>query len=83
MTNAIKKFFNIETAYQFEYNDLRCCVTILNVALIMIFGLRIAWLGLIIALVGVVKDLRTDRKISSLLMHGSSVILNLYFISLI
>ena len=80
---AIKKFFRIETSYQFEYNDLRCLVTIINVALIMLFGLKIAWLGLIIALIGVVKDLRTDRKISSLLMHLSSVILNLYFISLI
>lgn len=80
---AIKKFFNIKTAYQFEYNDLRCCVTIINVALIMLFGLKISWLGLIIALIGVIKDLRTDRKISALLMRGSSVILNLYFISLI
>ncbi len=80
---AIKRFFRIETAYQFEYNDLRCVITIINVALIMFFGLKIAWLGLIIALVGVIKDLKTDRKISALLMHGSSVILNLYFISLI
>lgn len=79
----IKNFFKIEQSYKFEWNDLRCIATIINVVLIMIFGLSIAWFGLGIALVGIVKDLTSDRKISGLLMHFSSVVLNLYFISLL
>lgn len=76
----MKKFFNIIEPYRFEWNDLRCAITILNVALIMIFGLSIAWFGLAVAVFGMVKDLTSDRKINGLLMHFSSVVLNVYFL---
>lgn len=76
----IKKFFKIENPYQFEWNDLRCFITVVNVILIMIYGLSIAWFGLAVALVGVVKDLTTDRRINGLLMHLSNVALNIYFL---
>ena len=76
----IKKFFKIEKPYQFEWNDLRCCITGINVVLIMIYGLSIAWFGLAVALVGVVKDLTTDRRINGLLMHLFNVALNIYFL---
>ena len=77
---ALKKFFKIEGAYKFEWNDLRCFITIINVILIMIFGLSIAWFGLVVALVGVVKDLTVDRRINGLLMHLANVALNVFFI---
>ena len=76
----IKNFFHIEGAYEFEWNDLRAVITVLNVVLIMIFGLSIAWFGLVIAAVGVIKDLIIDRRISGLVMHLANVVLNLYFI---
>lgn len=76
----IKKFFKVEKPYQFEWNDLRCFITVVNVILIMIYGLSIAWFGLAVALVGVVKDLTTDRRINGLLMHLSNVALNIYFL---
>ncbi len=76
----MKQFFNIEGKYKFEWNDLRCFVTVINVMLIMIYGLSIAWFGLFIAVVGIIKDLTTDRKINGLLMHFSSVVLNIYFL---
>lgn len=79
----MKKFFGIETAYKFEWNDLRAIVTILNVVLIMMFGLSIAWFGLLVAVVGLIKDFTSDRHISGILMHLASVVLNVYFISLI
>lgn len=79
----VKKFFNIETSYKFEWNDLRALVTILNVLLIMKFGLSIAWFGLAVAIIGLIKDFTSDRHISGILMHLASVVLNLYFISLI
>lgn len=79
----MKDFFGINTKYQFEWNDLRCGVTIINVLLIMLFGLSISWFGLGIAVIGLVKDFTSDRHINSILMHFSSVILNIYFLSLV
>lgn len=76
----MKKFFNIETGYKFEWNDLRCFVTVINVILIMIYGLSISWFGLFVAIVGIVKDLITDRKVNGLLMHVANAILNIYFL---
>ena len=78
----MKKFFRIETPYKFEMNDLRAIVQIINVVLIMIFGLSISWFGLIIAVCGLVKDFATDRHINGILMHTASVILNLFFLKL-
>lgn len=76
----MKNFFNITENYRFEWNDLRCFVTVINVILIMIFGLSIAWFGLAIAAVGIIKDLTTDRRINGILMHCSTLILNIYFL---
>lgn len=79
----MKKFFKIETPYKFEYNDLRALITVINVILIMIFGLSIAWFGLAVALIGVIKDLKIDRHINGLVMHLASVALNVYFLILL
>lgn len=76
----MKKFFRIEENYRFEWNDLRCFITIVNVILIMMYGLSIAWFGLAVAIVGIVKDLTTDRRINGLLMHLANVALNVYFL---
>ena len=76
----MKKFFGIEENYKFEWNDLRCFVTLVNVILIMIYGLSISWFGLAVAILGIIKDLTTDRKINGLLMHCSNAILNIYFL---
>ena len=78
--DALKKFFKIESPYKFEWNDLRCFVTIINVVLIMTYGLSIAWFGLFVALVGIIKDLTKDRRINGLLMHLANVALNIYFL---
>ncbi len=79
----MKNFFKIETEYKFEWNDLRCFITVINVILIMIYGLSISWFGLAIAIFGVIKDLTTDRKVNGLLMHLANVCLNIYFLSLL
>lgn len=81
--NAVKRFFHIETAYRFDWNDLRALIQIVNVTLIMIFGLSISWFGLAIALFGLVRDFMKERRISGILMHLSGVVLNLYFIMLL
>lgn len=78
----VKQFFKIETKYKFEWNDLRAFITTVNVILIMIYGLSIAWFGLAVAAVGIVKDLTTDRHINGLVMHLSNVVLNMFFLIL-
>ena len=76
----MKKFFNIEGGYKFEWNDLRCFITVINVFLVMIYGLSISWFGLAVAVVGIIKDLTTDRRINGLLMHVANMSLNIYFL---
>lgn len=79
----MKEFFGITESYKFEWNDLRAGIQILNVVLIMMFGLSVSWFGLTIALFGVVKDLTNRRHINDLLMHLSTVVLNIYFLTLL
>ena len=68
--------------YKFEWNDLRCFVTVINVILIMIYGLSIAWFGLIVGIVGLIKDFTVDKKINGIVMHLANVVLNIYFLAL-
>ena len=79
----IKQFFNLTAPYKFEYNDLRAIITVINVILIICYGLSIAWFGLAVAGIGVIKDLAVDRRINGLVMHLANVALNLYFIILL
>ena len=79
----MKKFFRIETPYRFEMNDLRAVIQVINVALIMVYGLSIAWFGLALAAFGIIKDLLTDRHINGIVMHTASAVLNIYFLSLL
>lgn len=83
MTKAIKKFFNIATNYQFEWNDLRTVITVLNVILIMKFGLSIAWFGLAVAIFGIIKELTGNRHINCLVSYLATIALNVYFITLL
>lgn len=78
----MKEFFKIHEAYKFEWNDLRAFITVINVILVMIYGLSIAWFGLAVAIIGIVKDLTVDRHINGLIMHLSTVALNVYFLIL-
>lgn len=80
MTEKARDFFRIETEYHFEWNDLRCFVQVINVILIMTYGLSIAWFGLFVAMVGIIRDLTTDRHINGLIMHFATVVLNVYFL---
>lgn len=69
--------------YKFEWNDLRAAVTVVNVILIMIYGLSIAWFGLVVALIGIVKDVTTDKKWNGFIMHMANVVLNVYFLTML
>ena len=79
----MKKFFKIETPYTFEMNDIRAIIQVINVTLIMIFGLSVSWFGLALAVFGLVKDFTTDRHINSIVMHLAGGVLNIYFLTLL
>ena len=55
--NGLKNFFSISEPFRFEWNDLRAFIQLLNVILIMIFGLQVSWFGLAIAIFGICNDL--------------------------
>lgn len=79
----MKKFFNIKRVYQFEWNDLRALTMIMNVVFVMLFGFSASWFGLSIAVFGIIKDLTNyNRHCNDIIMHFSSVILNIYFLTL-
>lgn len=78
----MKEFFGIQERFRFEWNDLRAFIQIINVTLIMIFGLSVAWLGLAIALFGVVKDMSQHRHINDIVLHLTGVVLNIHFLHL-
>ena len=79
----MRDFFSITEPFRFEWNDLRAFIQLLNVILIMIFGLSVSWFGLAIAVFGLVKDFTTDRHINSIVMHFAGCVLNIYFLKLL
>lgn len=74
---------NIKTQnkkFKLEFNDIRAVITVVNVVLIMAFGLSIAWFGLAVAVLGLLKDIIIDRKINGSVMHLANIALNVYFL---
>jgi len=67
--------------YKFEYNDLRAAITVVNVVLIMKYGLSIAWFGLVVAFIGMIKDVSVDKKWNGFIMHMANAILNIFFLA--
>ena len=66
--------------YKFEWNDIRAVVTLINVILVMKYGLTVAWVGIVIAGVGIIKDIAVDKKINGFVMHSANIMLNLFFL---
>lgn len=68
--------------YKFEWNDLRAVTTVVNVILIMKFGLAISWFGLALAVLGLIKDV-TDKEFrwNGFIMHLANAILNVFFLT--
>ena len=79
----MKEFFGITEPYKFEWNDLRAFIQVLNVILIMIFGLEVSWFGLAIAVFGLCKDFAQHRHINDMILHLSGIALNIYFLILL
>lgn len=68
--------------YEFEWADVRALVTIVNVALIIVVGLGISWMGLGIAVYDLIQDFRRKSRINLIIIHLSMLVLNGYFLML-
>ena len=79
----MKKFFNIKGKYKFEWADFWCATTIINVILIMKFGLVASYFGLALGVLGLGFDFFGSRRINGFLTHIASIVLSLYFLSLL
>ena len=77
----IRKFFKVDGKYKFEWNDLRALLQLINVALIIFAGFSVgAIFGLIIAVLGLIKDLISDRHINGIILHVLGMILNIFIL---
>jgi len=75
------KIVQIRQDYEFDLNDIRALIMVINVICIFVFGLSISWLGLAVAIVGLVDDVVHTKRICHCLIHFSGILMNLYFIS--
>ena len=80
MKTRLLNFFKIEGRYKFEWNDLRALLMLVNFVLIMLNFSVGSIFGLTVASLGLVKDFTTDRHISGIIMHLTSIMLNCYFL---
>lgn len=78
----MKEFFGIQTRYRFEWNDVRALIAVINLVLILIFGLQVSWFGLALAVFGVFKDLSQHRHINDMVLHLSTTVLNIYLLTI-
>lgn len=71
----MKKFLS-----SIEWNDIRALITLTNVILIIFFHTTIAWFGLVIAFLGLCKDVFVDKKANGAVMHFANLLLNICII---
>lgn len=80
----MKKFLNITAPYRFEWQDLRAAATVIYVILLVLFEVRAAWFGLVVAFIGIIKDCANkNRHLNDFVLHGATAILNLCFLTLL
>ena len=79
----MKNFFNITQPYTFEWGDFDAITTILNFILIIIIGFKASFFGAAVAVFGIGRDLFIHRCINGLLIHITTLLLNLYFLMIL
>lgn len=76
----MKKYFELTAPYHFEWNDWVGPANILNLFLVIKFGLVASWFGLIVNFACIVYDIVAIKRINLTLLHLSVVLLNAYFL---
>lgn len=65
----MKKFFNIKTKYEFDINDIRVLLTLINFYLILNNKNSLPLIIAASGLFGMMRDYFGERKINSFLIH--------------
>lgn len=76
----VRTFFKIHHSYRFEWNDLRAALQFINFVLLVCSFSAGAIFGLVIAVIGLIKDITIDRHINGTLMHLIGIMLNGYIL---
>lgn len=69
--------------YKFEWNDLRALITVINAIIIIGCDLSIVWIALTIAILGLINDMTTSKKINGFVIHSFNVIIAIYLLNVI
>lgn len=78
----MRKFFNIETPYKFEWGDVSALITILNVALVLMGFWWAPMVGLAGCALNLALNVRGHAHINLYLIQIALVVLNVYFLTL-
>lgn len=77
----MKNYFKLNLPYHFEWNDWVGPANMLNLFLVIKFGLIASWFGLAINLACIVYDIITIKRINLIILHLSIVLMNAYFLN--
>lgn len=67
--------------YQYEHLDLAALMTLINTIVILAWG-KGAYVGLPVAIIGLIYDLRKGCHINNIVMRVSLIVMNVYFLTL-
>lgn len=76
----IKNWFQLNTPYHFEWNDIFGLANWINTILVITFGLIASWFGLFVALACFIDDVIEVKRLNLMFLHLSIVVLNIYFL---
>ena len=78
----VKKYFQLDKPYAFDWNDVVGPLNLINTLLVIRFGLVASWFGVFINLNCMVEDVYRIRRLNLTLLHFSILVLNIYFLLL-
>ena len=67
--------------YEFDWNDLRAVAMVVNVVCVLSFGATMSWVGIAVSVMGIIRDFVAEKRVSGVLIHISSLLMNVYFLS--
>ena len=73
----MKKFFQLDKPYKFEINDIRAILSIINLWSIVGKNRIMIFVCVLLAGFGVINDVAFNRRLNGLIIHFSSLLINI------
>jgi len=73
----MKKFFKLDKPYEFDINDIRAILSIINLWSIVVKNNIMIFVCVLLAAFGVINDVAFNRRINGLVIHFSSLLINI------